>query len=425
MKWFLILAGLFVMTQLSVAQLPAQEENVLDWDIDSIFDAPLEEEPSEEIKTAAGGDTIKKLIKQRGFTFDASFEFLAGIAPGWREAPWLTAEDYGFHLDRYIKLRSTLGMDAQISEFFRVKSVVFFEIPIFSFSLGDFFFDYNIFNVVFFRGGKYNHSWGISPNFGFTNLLSRVPKNSSAGDSFILKADVPAGIGGFQVLALTRADLMTSAPLLTKEDFAYGGKYNLALRWADLDMGIFYQEGMALRTFLSVKTTVLKTELYSEGLIAIDVHEPSNVSGAVNIGFARDFFGDRFNVNGEIFYNAEKDVYWYRPESNIREAGTSPFIEGINGALNLQYRFGGKADPRIFTQVLYAPMENSARLIPGFRISPWSHLEIYLALPMALGGRDGYYYNNTPTVDTLNNPIPFCLMLIFSLSGSIQAGYYY
>jgi len=419
MKWLFVFLGLMVFTQLQ-----AQEKAALDWDIDSIFDEPAPESPPEEPKTSTADVTlIDKLIKQQNFIFDASYEFSAGIMPGWLEPPWSSVGDHGHFVDRAIKMSSSFAMYAQIDNTLRVSTTIAFKIPNFGFTLRNFFFDYNYGDVVFLRGGKYSHSWGISPNYNFTNLLARVPNGGASGESFIFKIDVPTGIGGFQVLALTRANLMGPRVLLKKEDFGYGGKYNLALRWVDLDLGIFYQDGMAMRTFLSIKTTLGKTELYTEGLIAIDVDEPSNVSGAASLGFIRDFFVDKFNVNGEVFYNAEKDIYFYRPETNIREAGVSPFIEDLNMALNLRYKFGGKGDFRLFAQTRYAPFENSAQLIPGFTLNPFPHIELYTAVPMSLGSKEGYYYKNTYMVDLLNRPIPFCVVLLVSIKGSIQVGH--
>jgi hypothetical protein len=187
---------------------------------------------------------------------------------------------------------------------------------------------------------------------------------------------------------------------------------------------------MVMRAFLSAKTTLWNTELYSEGLLAIDLDEPANTSGAGNIGFGRDFFDGKFKVNGELFYNAEKDTYWYHPETNIREAGTSPFIEGFNIALNLLYKPWEKGSPRFYLGSLYAPAQNSAQIIPAFRLSPWDNIEFYFALPMSLGSKDGYFYNNTPTRAVENEikpnePLPFTFIFMITLSGGVQFGHYY
>ena len=418
---------------------PAQGDQAVlpDWDINSLFNEPPQEAaPSAETKTNTTTDktasadkttsadnavaSVAKLLKKKGFTFGASYEFAAGVAPGWYEVPWSKDSTGDYYFDRVIKMRSTLSLDAQITDAFRTYSALYFEIPNFSINLGDFYFDYSLYDKVFIRGGKYNLSWGISPNYNFTNLLVRVPEGSTAGDSFILKADIPVGIGGFQVLALTRADLMHGTTV-RKRDIAYGGKYNLALRLADLDIGVFNQEGMPLRGFLSFKTTLGKTDLYSEGLCAIDVNQPSGISGAASLGASRDFFNGNFSANAELFYNGEKNAFWYTPETTLRDAQITPFIGGLNAALNLLYRFGGKANPRIFIQARCAPLQNTAQLIPGFRLNPWSNIELYLAVPMALGSETGYYFKNTITTDSFQNrPLPFSVMLLLTLRGAVK-----
>jgi hypothetical protein len=195
-----------------------------------------------------------------------------------------------------------------------------------------------------------------------------------------------------------------------------------------MDLGAFHQEGMPLRTFLSLKTTVKSTELYSEGLLALDVYDPPGMSGAVSLGFSQDFFDGKFTANAEIFYNAEKGTRWYRPETTLREEETPLFIDGLNGALNLRYRFGGKGNPRAFVQTRYAPQQDSGQLVPGFTLNPWPHIELYFAVPMALGSKDGHYYKNTVRMDTRetpHRPLPFGVMLLVTLRGGIQLAHYY
>ena len=423
-------AGLLLLGLLCFAHLPAQEGNSLDWDIDSIFDEPPLELPvPEEPQDDTAGGAVIDMIQRRGFYFDISSEFITGVAPAWYHLPWSEDWDNGlYYLGRYIRMRNSFTMDIQISSVFRTRSVIQFEIPNFGLSLGDFFFDYNFYDTVFFRGGKHELSWGISPNYGFTNLLSRVPKDAydgEAGDSFILKAEVPVGKGGVQALTLTRADLVRSARQLKMEDFGFGAKVNFAYQWADFDIGTFFQQGMALRGFFSIKTTIRTTELYSEWLAAIDVKDVSNISGAFSFGFGQDFFDGKLNVNGELFYNRERDTYWYHPETQIREAGTSPFMEGFNIAVNMLYKPWEMGNPRLFAKLLYAPRQHSAQFIPGFRLSPWSHLEFYMAMPVSLGSKDGYYYQNTVTVDDENRPLPIAFIFLITLKGGIQFGHYF
>jgi len=442
MKWFLIFLALLVPVYLS-----AQEGDSLDWDIDTIFDEPVTASPPEgtvadtpgitgtapgttgtttgtKATTATTTTTVKSQLKRRGYIFGVTYGFITGLSPGWYEVPWDSdwhKEDY--YLDRAIKLQGSFSVDAQFTETFRAISTISYEVPGFNFTLKDFFFDYNFSDTVFFRGGKYNLSWGISPNYHLTDILARVPKTGFSGDSYIFRADMPIGIGGIQVLALTRADLMHGVkPEI--EDFGFGGKYNLALRWADLDTGIYYKNNMPLRGFLSIKTTIDKTELYNEYMGVVDFDKSNKFSGALNFGFARDFFSDKLSLAGEIFYNAEDDVYWYKSETSFKKSEISPFIEGLNIALNLTYRPWEKGNPRLFIQALFAPEQNTAQLIPGFRLTPVPNLELYFAVPMALGSKDGYYYSNTVNKDNKGKPLPFGVTLMFTLKGTIQSGHY-
>jgi hypothetical protein len=326
-------------------------------------------------------------------------------------------------------MRSTFSVDAQVSEVFRVLTSIYFQIPTFSIELGDFFFDYSLYEKVFFWAGKYNLSWGISPNFGFTNLLARIPsdeyRDQYSGyydrESYIVKADIPFGIGGLQFLAMSRANIKANV-MPGWRHIGYGAKYNLAFRWADFDLGFFYHDYMPFRGFLSIKTTIGNTELYNEWL-ASDILEPEKFSGAVNIGFIHDFFENKLSVNGEFFYNAEGNALWYRPATIIREASPSPFLEGPNLALNLFYRFGGKGRPRIFVQNFYAPLEESIRVIPGFLLSPWPNVDFSVAVQMDLGSKDGYYHKNPDDPVFPDKPRHFIVAVLLSFNGSVRAGY--
>ena len=406
-----------IMFLLLILRVTAQEEDSLNWNIDSIFDEPFSESGEE---GSSRSSSVLGAVNQRGITFSFSYEFQGGFAPGWNMTPWHFNGEEEFTWGLGVKMNSDITIDARLSDVFRVLTVIEYKIPEFGFFLGDFFFDYNILNAVFVRAGKYEHSWGISPNYGFTNLLSRVPSGSPGGASFVFKADVPVGIGGIQALALTRADLM-GGTIPGKSNIGFGGKYNLAFRWVDFDIGALYQEEMALRAFLSIKTTLWNTELYNEWLLAVNTHSDNEASFACNLGFARDFFDGKLSLNGEFFYNGEKDTQYYRPETALLDEDVLTFIDNFSMAMNVIYRFSGKGDPRFFTQVLYSPGQLSARLVPGFRITPLKHIEVYFAVPMALGDKNGYYYKNT--ADPTNRPSS--IMLYVTLKDSVQAGYYY
>jgi len=439
MKWFFVF-----LTVLFLANLSAQENISLDWDIDSLFDeAPQNEEEAPQTNE----NTVMQMLNRRNLTFSASYGFSFGVSPGWKEPPWQPTVDEenaeenedvenNFAWTPVLSMSTSFGLDAQISGVFGVKTVFYFIIPDtssvnnFRFLLGDFFFDYNFLNTIFFRGGKYNMGWGISPNYGFTNLLARVPKNSPANESLILKADIPAGVGGLQFLALTRATLI-GEDRINREKIGIGGKLNLAFRKLDIDTGVFYHYGMPFRGFLSLKTTIFNTEIYSEGLVAFanrrdnENDEPSSVSGAVNFGIGRDFFNNKLSLNGEFFYNTEGNSFIYSTRTDYEDSKISPFISGLNLAFNILYRFQGKGNPRLFIQSRHAIQEDSAQFTSGITINPWPHIQLYLAVPMTLGSKDGYYYKNPAIVDREGHPRRFAVVLVLSLSGSLGYTHYF
>ncbi|MCL2443456.1 MAG: hypothetical protein FWD13_08345, partial [Treponema sp.] len=324
---FLLLINIFVF-------ISAQEINLLDIDIfqlDSIFDEPLVETPVNE--TGESPVSVISNLRRRGIEFDASYEFQGALNPGWEVYPWeLTGEEH-FSWAIGIKMGSTIGINAQISETFRVRSIIQYEIPGFAFSLGDFFFDYNFIDRVFLRAGKYEQSWGISPNFSFTNLLSRVPDQDispfSNGPSYIMKFDLPIGIGGLQVLAMTRADV-TNDKIPNRDNIGFGAKYNLAYRWADFNFGLYYQNFMATRGFLSIKTTLWDIDFYNEWLAVFNNHTDNSFNLSFNLGFSKAFLNNKLEINGEFFYNGEESTFYYRPETEFRKEETHPFLQGIN-----------------------------------------------------------------------------------------------
>lgn len=358
-------------------------------------------------------------VNRRGITFGASYEFQGGFAPGWNLAPWHFDGTEKRTWGQGVKMVSSLSINAQLSEVFKVYTSLGYSIPGFNFTLGDFFFDYNLFNRVFVRAGKYEHTWGIS---GFTNLLARVPDTGPSGPAYIVKADIPIGVGGFQALMLTRVNIAGGAVPEHWNDLALGGKYNIALRWVDLDMGIFFQRYMMpTRGFLSVKTTLLDTELYSEWLVAINTHTDNAASFAANIGFGRDFFGDKVTLGGEVFYNGEGNTYFFKPETSFTDAETVQFLNQFNIAFNFLYRIEGRGSPRIFAGVNFSTSENSYQVVPGFKFTPLSGIEVYFAVPMALGNIDGYYYRHN--ADPYNRP--FSIMTLITFTGNVYASNFY
>ena len=433
MKLVILIIALF----LCCFSLGAQEEISLDWDFSTLFDEPTSEEAAPE------QTTVLSLLRQRGITFDASWLFLGGIAPGWTDYPW-SLDDDGFSLGPHFGMQAGFRIRSQISENFRTQASFSLNVPNksnFLFYLEDFFFDYIINDSVFIRAGKFNLTWGISSNYRFTNLPSRIPSrdvivendqryhelfpNWYNGDSYFVRADVPVGVGGLQFIAVSRAKFLEISVMPGIAHFGYGAKYNLALRSYDIDFGIFYHRYMPFRSFVSFKTTLGNTELYSEWLL-VNNFNPWNLSGAFSIGFANDFLDGRLTMNGELFFNTEGNAFFFNSETSLQTAADTPFFEGFNVALNMIYRLDFWGNPRLFLRALYEQKEGSARIMPGVRLAPWPNTELYMAASLPMGS--GHYFSGS------NNPIdpltrdarrPVSFLLTFTLQGSVQAAHFY
>jgi len=401
---------LFLIIIFSFNSVTAQEMDLLDIDfdfLDSIFDDPVvethvQEEPEQETPS------VIQSLRRRRLDLNFSYEFQGAANPGWNVYPWEFDGNEKFSWALGAGMKSNIGINAQLSDALRVRSVINYGIPGSGLTLGEFFFDYNFNEAVYLRAGKFSQSWGISPNFGFANLLKRLPVDGPSGTSYIIKFDIPVDVGGIQLLAMTRANI-AGGKIPYRNEIGFGGKYNLALRWADFNLGLYYQNKMATRGFLSIKTTLGETEVYNEWLLGVNTHTDNSVGFSFNLGFFRSFLNNRLEVNGEIFYNGEGSTNYYQTETEFYKEDVSPFLSGFNAALNVLYRYNGWGNPRFFTRFLYG--DESVSLIPGMRITPFPNTEVYLALPMAFG--NGHYYKTSENIKGEHRPVSLLLYVTF------------
>jgi len=120
----------FVLIFFSFAAVMAQ--SILDIDLgsfDSLFDEPLSDNTEQEEAAVSVLDNVRR----RGLSVTASYEFQGIVAPGWDMPPWYFNGDEVFSWGQGVKMASTLSIDAQISEVFRVLTNVRYNIPGFYF----------------------------------------------------------------------------------------------------------------------------------------------------------------------------------------------------------------------------------------------------------------------------------------------------
>jgi len=371
-----------------------------------------------DVEAEEPAQTVIESMDRSRVTFNVSYNFLGGVSPGWSELPWYKDErEYSYVAGA--KMEALLSLDFQLSKNLRVWNSFYFSIPPDSsnlLTLKEFYFDYDYNDIIFLRAGQCEVAWGISPFYSFTNLPARIPSAISEGDSYIAKFDIPIGIGGLQLLGMTRYGFMEDKGSPRLNEIAFGAKYNLALQAVDMDFGLFYYKEMPLRFFTSLKTTLGKTELYVEGLAAASHETWDEVKFSGNVGIVRDFFNGKLTLGAEVFLNSERGAYWYRAKDDIRDAESNALFEGWNGALSLIIR-PGVLNMRIFSRLLYSHTMFSAQLVPGISIKPGSKVTVTLTVPMALGSRDkdSYYRHNEDTKDR-----PFSIVLGITLNGNFR-----
>ncbi|MDR2446344.1 MAG: hypothetical protein LBD58_03490 [Treponema sp.] len=448
---------------------------------------------------AAQPASVISNLKKKGFSLSANYSFTGGFFPGWDEAPWYWDEHPHYKETSLpaVLMTSSLGLNYQLSDTLGVRSTFTFSFPKFAIAVETFSLDYSINNKVFLRAGKFTYNWGISRDFVFANLLALVPsafqrgnatnntkyyredvyyegngkegeENIPAGwypkkvarytpysgknDAYTARLSIPIGIGGLEFVAIARDDFFVETNI-QKELIYWGGKYNLAFKKVDINAGFMYSEIMPLRAAVSVKTTILNTEIYSEGLAAIGSSEfvegekilvdstgkklaekdqwvPStrerkwdSLAFSGSVGVARNFFSKKLTVGAEYFYNGEEDLQWMT-EADIEKGLTAKvreLIKGNNLALNLSFKPGWR-DLRFAVKFLYGIDYNTMALMPGIRVVPFPNMAVSLGVLMALGSRAesneddhaGYYYRHI----TDDEKRPFSVALTVTFSGS-------
>lgn len=373
--FFLSLLTLLLAPSLA-AQSDGSTDGLLDgWDdIDSLFaEAPEEESfPEEELSEEnTEAVTLMSSIRPRGFTLSFSGSANAGLNLNWASQPWawnsLSALKPGYSAG--VGLSGSMGLDLQLSQDLRLKTALSVSYPQFSLAnaISEFYMDYNLGSTAFFRAGLFGANWGQALNFPAGNLIARVSEDWS-GNPYMFRATVPIGVGGLEAVALLRGG--STAPRL--RELGWGLKYNFALQNADIDLGAFYHDKMPLRAYSSLKTTLFGSyETYFEVMGAIDQHYWKSFSFTVDAGVSNTYFDDRLALNAEVFYNGEKNGFFWGSDEieNILKGSSQssalPFYSGWNTALNIAWKAGGKHDIRLGLSWKHDFSSMSGQIIPA------------------------------------------------------------
>ncbi len=392
----------------------SEEENDDLPSIEDLFNKDSDTEEDGEESQDSGLSVLESLTSKTGYTFELRYAFVGGLSPGWGETPWNSGETPPDDGDGYSKGYTTVYgadigskaiLDLQLTRNFRVKQSYAFRFPDFDPSISEFWGSYNLNNIMYMRMGLQNIKWGLGRNYSYTNVLTRLPADAEkGGDSFSFLMDIPMGLGGVQLLALARSGFSSGGlDDMTASDVGYGIKYNYASEFADLNIGSFFHQDMPLRTVASVTRTLWdRTEVYAEGLWAVDYENFADHTYSFSFGFFDSFFDDKLYFNTEYYWNGEETIYYVDDDESLIILEKAPFIYGHNIAWNLVYRPIKGNSLNLFCRGMYNINENTAKVVPGVRYKPMKEITLFLSVPMALGDRDGTYYRNN--YDDKNRP---------------------
>jgi hypothetical protein len=354
-----------------------------------------------------GPDLLQEVLKGNVLTIGADIYLLAGYSPGLN---YLPGDPGDIHYDDMVLAQMTAGLsfDARITPELRLYQRITTLLPDLTLQIDEVFCDYSILNTVFLRIGRQNITWGISPNYPYTNLLARLPDkvtNTVTADSFAFKMNIPIGVGGFEAVMYTRNTFWENQKPRVS-DIGFGGRFNLALDNIDFNIGGFFQKEMFMRFFYSLKTTLFGSiESYTEGVLTFPTYLQPVFSA--NAGMYVDLFSKAMRLNLEYFFNGE--------ETGLQSKGAAfSFIPGHNVALNVSFSFFDHKF-KLFLAARYNITHNTGLLLPGMSLDVVPNLTFSLAVPYIIGPvTGGYFVNNTD-----NNNRRICLVLAIVLKGNI------
>ena len=329
----MLLAAAFALLAVAPAPLAAQEPSSEDegFDVDGLFEgedgAGTEgvgeadgEADGDAGETDGGPPVLDRLTKREPFDVKASVRFTGGYSPGWT-AP-LGASGGEYDDLPVVELSSGLDLRLNVSPALSITQKFLFEYPNYDFEVKELALDYTALDAVFLTLGLKRVNWGRSPNFALANLPQRQAQSPLGPDesenTIVARASVPIGIGGIELLAQNKSEYQEDPDSPRADRVGVGAKYNWARERLDLDVGAYYQAGLAGRLFVSGQTTVTDwLELYSEGVMAddrlraddtvpADAEPRNNPDFGAAVGVVVGLLENSLDLNAEYYYSGEE-----------------------------------------------------------------------------------------------------------------------
>lgn len=273
-----------------------------------------------------------------------------------------------------------------------------------SIAITELYGDYNLKDFVYFRFGQYGMSWGQGRLFMPGNLVS------DAGNGFALRISLPTILSGLSFVTLAQPAFFTYPQNPSWRELAVGGTADMVIQGLRIGLGGRFQKKSGAEGLLSLKTTILGTDLLFDGV-------GSETTNGMVYESLTGFFHEwnELKVYGEWFWNGTGKAVssW----SNTTDAGVSAITAGgtighsIGLVFALKNMFGSGVSAA--TEWLHSFSDGSGAIIAGLKYSPWDHITLQIAsVPFSYGPTNGYYVANN--IDPGNRKVGVVLLATVS-----------
>ena len=240
-----------------------------------------------------------------------------------------------------------------------------------SITIDELWCDYALRDLVFFRIGRSEFSWGQGRIFTPGDLVS----SSAEGISF--RAAFPTLLSGASLVAVTDEELVTTEPVL--EQIGFGAKADVVLGPVLASAAAFYRLNEGGRILASLKTVLLGFDLFTDAVFHVD------------LGFFR--------------FQCAAGFYWETKERDVRIYGEYQYDGETAGgrdhsfalAIGLRRLFGSGIDGGL--SWLHTLQDGSGSVLAGIRFKPFPLVAVDIGVPFAYGP-DGSRYVSTHNQDT-------------------------
>ena len=383
--FIILLSAVFSSPVLISAQENEQSEEMLEENIDDLFNTPEEDILVENTEQ----DHLTQFEESEKVIFKGNFSAKAGGGFGWNKMPDLSDPGSGLSPVYGADSRISLSFDARPDPTLRIYGRGSTEIAPDESSkswtdpeIDEMFGDYNWLDKAYIRIGKYRVKWGQGRIFTPGDLIEE------SDDGVTVRATLPTIFDGISAVAFYDDSFTGTDEKLSGEDLAYAFLADKTFGDINFSAGARYRQGEKLRTLNSFKTVVFGTDLFSDVVIHFDEEDPPlfEVLG----GFFKEWTDLR--LYGEYCLDASEENY---------DDHSMGLAAGYKNIFSTSLDFG--------IEWQHAFIDDSGSIITGVTWKPWKNVKASVGIPFIYGSDNSRY------VDDNDSPVDSRAACIFFL----------